>query len=72
MIIFLIVAQIFAICVSAYLLLLERKYCQHLDWWYDTAAWLIFIINLLPFLGLITSIVECADCARHIVRELDK
>lgn len=69
---FLIFTQIMAICVSTYLLLLERKYCKHLDWWCDTGAWIFFVVNLIPFLGLLSSIAGCADYARNIVNELDK
>lgn len=72
MVLFLIIAQILAICVSTYLLLLERKYCKHLDWWWDAGAWLFFVIDLIPFIGLLTSIAGCADYTRNIVKELDK
>lgn len=71
MIIFLIIAQIFAVGVSAYLLLLERKYCKHCDWWSDIGAWIFFIINLIPFIGLFTSIAGCVDYTRNIIDELD-
>lgn len=72
MVVFLIIAQILAICVSTYLLLLERKYCKHLDWWWDVGAWIFFVISLIPFVGLLTSIAGCADYTRNIVEELDK
>ena len=72
MILFLIVIHICAICVHTYLLLLERKYCKHLSWWWDPGAWIFFVLSLLPFIGIISSIVGCADYARNIIRELDK
>lgn len=71
-IIFLMIAQILAICVSTYLLLLERKYCKHCDWWWDTGAWIFFIVSLIPFVGLLSSIGGCADYAKNIINELDK
>ena len=72
MIIVLTIAQILAISVSTYLLLLERKYCKHLDWWWDGGAWLFFVISLIPVFGLFTSIAGCVDYTRNIVKELDK
>lgn len=68
---FLIATQIFAICTSTYLLLLERKYCKHLDWWWEPGAWIFFTITLIPFLGLIASIVACIDYTKNIIKELN-
>lgn len=70
--IFLIVAQILAVCVATYLLLLERKYCRNCDWWWNIGAWIIFVTYLIPIIGILFSIAGCADCARNIVKELDK
>lgn len=71
MVIFLIIAQIFAVIVSTYLLLLERKYCKHLDWWWDAGAWIFFIVDLIPFIGLLTSIVGCVDYVKNIEKQLN-
>lgn len=65
-------AHILAFCVSTYILLLERKYCKHLDWWSDIGALIIFIFNLIPVIGLLTSIVGYFDCTRNIIEELDE
>lgn len=70
-ILFIILAQIFAICVSTYLLLLERKYCKHLDWWWEPGVWIFFVITLIPFLGLLVSIVVCVDYTKNIIKELN-
>ena len=67
-----IVAQFFAICTSTYLLLLERKYCKHLDWWWEPGAWIFFIISLIPFVGLLFSIVGCIDYTNNIIEELNR
>ena len=68
----LIIVQLFAICVSTYLLLLERKYCGHCYWWSDAFACFLFIVNFIPFVGLLTSIALCVDCTRNIINELDE
>lgn len=72
MVIFLIIAHILAIYVSTYLLLLERKYCKHIDWWCDAGAWVLFIISLIPFIGLLSSIAGCVDYVRNIIEELNR
>ena len=40
-------AQILAISVHAYLLSLEKKYCGHCDWWWDTGAVIFFVLLLI-------------------------
>lgn len=70
MTVFLIITQLLAVSVSTYLLLLERKYCRHRCWWWDMGAWIMFVTYLIPIVGILTSIVGCADCARNIVKEL--
>lgn len=69
--IFLIITQLLAIYTGTYLLLLERKHCKNCYWWWDTGALIMFITYLIPFVGILTSIAGCADCARNIVKELD-
>ena len=65
-------AQILAVCVHAYLLSLEKKYCGHCDWWCDTGAVIFFIISLVPIFGLFSSIAGCVDYTRNIINELTK
>lgn len=65
-------AQILAVCVHAYLLWCEKKYCGHCDWWWDTGAIIFFIISLIPILGLFTSIAGCTDYMRNVTKELTK
>lgn len=67
-----ILAQILAICVHTYLLLLEKKYCGHCDWWCNTGAIIFFVISLIPIVGLFTSIAGCADYTKNIIKELTK
>lgn len=69
--ILLILIQILAVSVGAYLLLLERKYCKHCHWWSDTCAFIVFVIDLIPVTGIFTAIAGCADAASNIARELD-
>ncbi len=69
---FLVITQILAVCVSTYLLLLEKKYCKNCYWWWNIGAWIMFITYLIPIVGILTSIAGCVDCARNIIRELDK
>ena len=71
-IVIIVLAQILAICVHAYLLWCEKKYCGHCDWWWDTGAVIFFIISLVPVLGLFSSIAGCVDYTRNIIRELTK
>lgn len=68
----LVLAQALAIFTHAYLLKLERKYCSHCYWWWDTGANIFFVISLIPILGLFTSIAGCIDYTRNILEELDK
>ena len=72
LLIIIILAQILAICVHAYLLKCEQKYCGHCDWWWDGAAIFLFVVSFIPVLGLFTSIAGCADYMRNVTRELDK
>ena len=72
MIITIILAQAFAVCVHAYFLWCEKKYCGHCDWWCDAGAIIGFIMTLIPILGLFTSIAGCIDCMRNITKELTK
>ena len=65
-------AQILAICVHAYLLWCEKKYCGHCDWWWDGGAIAFLVISLIPVLGLFSSIAGCADYMRNISEELTK
>jgi hypothetical protein len=67
-----ILAQALAIFVHAHLLRLERKYCQHCDWWWDTGANINVVITLIPVLGLFPAIAGCVDYTRNILEELDK
>lgn len=66
----LIAIQILSVCVSTYLLLLERKYCNNSDWWWKPGFWMFFVISLIPVLGIFSSIAGCADYARNIIEEL--
>ena len=65
-----ILVQIAIICVFAHCLLIERKYCKHLDWWSDVAAYLIFIPCLIPMLGIFISLAGIVDCTRNTIEEL--
>jgi len=67
-----ILAQVFAICVHAYLLWCEKKYCGHCDWWWDTGAIINLVISFVPILGLFVSIAGCADYMRNVTEELTK
>lgn len=71
-ILFFMVIHVMSVCVSTYLLLLEKRYCEQCKWWSDIGALSLFVISLIPFLGTMTSIIGCADYTRNIVRELDK
>lgn len=66
-----IVSHILAICTNTYLLLLERKYCKHCYWWSDTGAVIMFAINLIPVIGLFSSIIGCENYVKNIIAELD-
>ena len=70
MIISFVLVQIATIGVFAHCLLIERKYCKHLDWWSDVAAYLIFIPCLIPMLGIFISLAGIVDCTRNIIEEL--
>ena len=72
MVVIIILAQILAICVHAYLLWCEKKYCGHCDWWCDAGAIIFFIISLVPIFGLFMSIAGCVDYMRNITEELTK
>ena len=72
MIVIIMLAQILAICVHAYLLWCEKKYCGHCYWWCDAGAIIFFVISLIPIVGLFFSIAGCADYMRNITKELTK
>lgn len=65
-------AQILAISVHTYLLSLEKKYCGHCNWWWNTGAIIFFIVSFIPVLGLFSSIAGCVDYTRNIIKELTK
>lgn len=71
-IVIIVLAQVLAVCVHAYLLWCEKKYCGHCDWWWDTGAIINIVISLIPILGLFTSIAGCADYMRNVAKELTK
>lgn len=72
LIIIIILAQIFAICVHAYLLWCEKKYCGNCYWWCDIGAIIFLVFSFIPILGLFTSIGGCADYMRNVTKELTK
>lgn len=59
-------------CLCTYLLLLERKYCNNCDWWWEPGFWMFFVISLIPVIGIFSSIAGCVDFARNIIKELTK
>lgn len=67
----LVIAQIVAICVHLYLILLEKKYCSHCYWWSSICMTIFIIISFIPVVGLFTSIAGCADYTRNITKELE-
>lgn len=67
-----ILAQILAACVHAYMLSLEKKYCGHCDWWCSAGAIIFIVTSIIPIIGLFTSIAGCADYMRNITNELSK
>ena len=69
---FLIFTQVLAVIVGTYLLLLEKEYCEHCYGWSNIGAWIIFIFYLIPFLGILLSILGCAYYATNIIEELTK
>ena len=71
-VVIIVLAQILAIGVHAYLLWCEKEYCGHCDWWWDTGAIIFLVISFIPILGLFTSIAGCADYMRNVTKELTK
>lgn len=67
-----IIAQVLAIAVHAYLLSVEKKYCSHCDWWWNTGAIINLVVSFIPILGLFASIAGCADYMRNVTKELTK
>lgn len=72
LLIFIVLAQVFAIVVHAYLLWCEKKYCSHCDWWSNIGAIILLVLSFVPLLGLFTSIIGCADYMRNVTKELTK
>lgn len=72
MVLLIILIQIAAVALDGYFLLLERKYCGHCDWWWDTGAWINFALTLIPVIGIFASMAGCVDYMHNITAELRK
>ena len=71
LIVFLSLVHIAAFGMSACLLSLERKYCSTCKWWSDVFAIFIVLFNMIPIVGIFSSIGICFDCSKNIIKRLE-